>query len=99
MDGFTRICRVPGKIRYKLYLRPGDVILITKWSVQGDEKCDYAYKYRRAQIQVLRQKGLLTEKGSQPEPAPSKPAESPTAPAPAPAKEEQEINITGEKAA
>jgi len=98
MDGFTRMCRVPGKIRYKLHLRPGDVVLIKKWVVQSDEKCDYVYKYRKAQIQVLRQKGLLTEKGSQPKPAPAKPTETPRtpspAPAPAPVKKEQETNTT-----
>ena len=61
MDGFTRICRIPGKIRYKLHVNVGDVILIKKWEVQSNEKGDYAYKYSRAQIKQLLRKGFIKE--------------------------------------
>jgi len=38
LDSHTRICRIPGKIRYKVRVRLGDVVLVQKWTVQGDEK-------------------------------------------------------------
>ncbi len=59
MDGFTRICRIPGKIRYKVHIKPGSVILVKKWEIQADEKGDYLYKYSPAQVKQLFKKGFL----------------------------------------
>jgi translation initiation factor 1A len=67
MDGYTRLCRVPGKIRYKLRVKPGDVILVQKWPVQENEKGDYLYKYRPNQVNILRRKGLLTTESEEAE--------------------------------
>ncbi|MAF89429.1 MAG: translation initiation factor IF-1A [Euryarchaeota archaeon] len=67
MDGYTRLCRVPGKIRYKLRVKPGDVILVQKWPIQENEKGDYLYKYRPNQINILRRKGLLTTESEEKE--------------------------------
>jgi len=61
MDGHTRVCRIPGKIRYKLRVRMGDVVLVQKWIVQSDEKGDYLYKYTRTQINQLLKQGFLKE--------------------------------------
>ncbi|MDP6704059.1 MAG: hypothetical protein QF775_01070, partial [archaeon] len=63
----TRLCRVPGKIRYKLRVKPGDVILVQKWPIQENEKGDYLYKYRPNQINILRRKGLLTTESEEKE--------------------------------
>lgn len=60
-DGFTRNCRIPGKIRYKVYINPGDTVLIQKWVVQEKEKGDYLYKYTRTQVSNLIKKGYLKE--------------------------------------
>lgn len=59
LDGFTRTCRIPGKIRYKLHVKIGDVVLIKKWVVQENEKGDYLYKYTRTQVYYLIRKGIL----------------------------------------
>jgi len=61
LDGHTRVCRIPVKIRYKLRVRAGDVVLVKKWIVQSDEKGDYLYYYRRNQIAQLIKKGLLKQ--------------------------------------
>ena len=60
-DGFTRMCRVPGKIRYKLHIKPGNVVLVQKWEVQSDEKGDYLWKYTPAQVKQLIKKGFLKQ--------------------------------------
>ncbi|NIO20465.1 MAG: translation initiation factor eIF-1A [Candidatus Aenigmarchaeota archaeon] len=59
MDKKTRICRVSGKFKRRQWIRPGDVVLIKPWEVQGDEKGDVIWKYRRAQIDWLKKKGYL----------------------------------------
>lgn len=59
IDGKTRICRIPGKIRYKLRVNLGDVVLVQKWIVQSDEKGDYLYKYTRTQVGYLVRRGIV----------------------------------------
>lgn len=61
VDGHTRTCRIPGKIKYKLRAKPGDVVLIEKWPVQEDEKGDYLYQYKKNQVKVLINKGLISK--------------------------------------
>jgi len=61
IDGHTRMCRIPGKIRYKLRVRLGDVVLVQKWTVQSDEKGDYLYMYKRNQVAQLLKRGVITK--------------------------------------
>ncbi|MBD3318896.1 translation initiation factor eIF-1A [Candidatus Woesearchaeota archaeon] len=59
MDGKTRICRIPGRLKRRLWVREGNVLLIEPWELGGDEKGDVIYKYTRLQVEVLRKKGYL----------------------------------------
>jgi translation initiation factor 1A len=58
-DGKLRICRVPGRLRRRLWLRPGDVVIIEPWELEGDKKGDILFKYRPNQVKWLREKGHL----------------------------------------
>ncbi len=58
-DGKERLCRIPGKIKMRVWVRPNDVVLIKPWSVEGDSKADIAYRYTRPQVEQLQRKGLL----------------------------------------
>lgn len=58
-DGKTRNCRVPGKYKRSLWLRPNDIVLITPWP-DDDSKGDVIYKYSSSAVNQLRKKGLLT---------------------------------------
>lgn len=58
-DGKSRICRVSGKFRRRQWIRPGDIVLVRPWEVQGDERGDIIWKYRRAEVDWLRRKGML----------------------------------------
>ncbi|MEM4267216.1 MAG: translation initiation factor eIF-1A [Candidatus Woesearchaeota archaeon] len=60
LDGKQRICRIPGRLKRKLWVREGDILLIEPWEHGGDEKGDIIFKYKPTQVQVLRNKGLLT---------------------------------------
>ncbi|MBS3081794.1 translation initiation factor eIF-1A [Candidatus Pacearchaeota archaeon] len=57
-DGKTRNCRVPGKYKRQLWLRPKDIILIKLWEFDK-KKGDIIYKYRPNEVTQLRKKGLL----------------------------------------
>lgn len=57
-DGHVRTCRIRGKIRKRLWVREGDVVIVSPWPVQGDEKGDILYSYKRTQVEWLRNKGL-----------------------------------------
>ena len=62
LDGKSRNCRVPGRLRRKLWLRPDDVVIIEPWELD-DEKGDVVFKYRKNQIAWLKREGYLkTEK-------------------------------------
>ena len=58
-DGKSRICRVPGRLKRRLWLRARDVVLIEPWEYGGDEKGNILFKYTRAQIDWLKRKGFL----------------------------------------
>lgn len=59
MDGRNRICRIPGRVKRKLWIREGDVLLIEPWELCGNEKGDVLFKYKPLQVSVLRDKGFL----------------------------------------
>lgn len=59
LDGRARICRVPGRLKKRLWVREGDVLLIEPWEFGGEEKGDVVYKYRSNQVEYLRKKGYL----------------------------------------
>ena len=58
-DGKTRNCRVPGRLKRKLWLREGDVVLVEPWEHQGDEKGDVIFKYTPNAVEWLRRKGFI----------------------------------------
>ncbi len=61
-DGKIRNCRVPGRLKRKLWLRPGDVVIIQPWELDK-EKGDVILKYKPNQVEWLKRKGYLkTEK-------------------------------------
>ena len=57
-DGKTRNCRVPGKYKRQLWLRPKDIILIKLWEFDP-EKGDVIYKYKPNETTQLKKKGML----------------------------------------
>ncbi len=59
IDGKTRICRIPGRLKRRLWVREGDIVLIEPWELGGDEKGDIIFKYRPSQVQWLKRKGYL----------------------------------------
>lgn len=61
LDGKTRMCRIPGRLKRSLWVREGDTVLVEPWELGGDEKGDILYKYRQSQIQWLKKSGRLDQ--------------------------------------
>jgi len=61
LDGKTRVCRIPGRLKRRLWVREGDILLIQPWEHGGDSKGDVIFKYRPNQVQYLRSKGHLAK--------------------------------------
>ncbi|MFQ5620307.1 MAG: translation initiation factor eIF-1A [Candidatus Nanoarchaeia archaeon] len=59
LDGKTRICRIPGRLKRRLWVREGDILLIEPWELGGDTKGDVLFKYKPIQVRFLKKKGLL----------------------------------------
>lgn len=59
LDGKTRICRIPGRLKRRLWVRENDIIIVEPWEFGGDEKGDILYKYTNTQVAFLKRKGYL----------------------------------------
>ena len=60
-DGKTRMVRIRGRLKKKMWVRPYDYIVIKKWAVQADQKADLIYRYTKTEVQFLHRKGLIPE--------------------------------------
>jgi len=58
-DGRERLCRIPGKLRKRVWVRVGDLVLVVPWSVQGDERGDIRFRYTHTQAAWLKRKGFV----------------------------------------
>lgn len=57
-DGKTRNSRVPGRYRRRMWLRPGDFVIILPWE-DNDDKADIIFQYRKNQAYQLKKKGFV----------------------------------------
>ncbi len=60
-DGRERICRVPGALKRRLWVRPGNVVIVRPWEFEGDKKGDILFNYNPIQVKWLRSNGHLKE--------------------------------------
>ena len=61
LDGKTRLCRIPGRLKRKLWVREGDLVLVEPWEFSADVKGDVIFKYKGTQVEYLKRKGLLKQ--------------------------------------
>jgi translation initiation factor 1A len=59
-DGHERLCRIRGKMKRRVWIRVGDVVLVSPWDFQSDKRGDIIWRYTNAQAEMLRRKGLLS---------------------------------------
>ncbi|VVB51474.1 Translation initiation factor 1A [uncultured archaeon] len=56
-DGLIRLCRIPGKIRRRIWIKEGNIVLIEPWEVQAHERGDILMRYTPQQANWLRDRG------------------------------------------
>ena len=59
-DGHERLGRIRGKMKRRVWIREGDVVLVSPWDFQSDTRGDVVWRYTHAQAETLRKKGYLT---------------------------------------
>lgn len=59
-DGHERLCRIRGKMKRRVWIREGDIVLVSPWDFQSDKKGDLFWRYTKAQAELLRKRGYLT---------------------------------------
>ncbi|UCG71091.1 MAG: translation initiation factor eIF-1A [Thermoplasmata archaeon] len=57
-DGKSRMGRIPGKIKKRMWIREGDLLIVKPWDFQ-DDKADIIYRYTKTQASSLKRKTLL----------------------------------------
>ena len=61
VDGKVRMGRIPGKLKRKIWIKEGDVVIVSPWEVQSDKKCDIVWRYTKNQVSWLEKKGYLKD--------------------------------------
>ena len=54
LDGFTRLCRIKGKMKRRVWIRVDDIVIVSPWDFQSDKRGDIVYRYRPNQLDWLR---------------------------------------------
>ena len=57
-DEKARMGRIPGKIKKRMWIREGDLVILRPWDFQ-DDKCDVRYRYTKTQASHLSRKKVL----------------------------------------
>ncbi len=67
LDGKTRICRIPGRLKRRLWVRENDIVIVEPWEFSGEDKGDLVFKYTPTQVSYIRKRGYLKklEEGSE----------------------------------
>lgn len=58
LDGKTRVCRIPGRLKRRLWVRETDIVIVEPWEYDAD-KGDILFKYRPTQVDYIKRKGYL----------------------------------------
>ncbi|EZQ10801.1 MULTISPECIES: translation initiation factor aIF-1A [Acidianus] len=59
VDGKQRTARIPGRMRKKVWIREGDVVLVAPWDFQSD-KGDITYRYMNDELKRLIEEKVVT---------------------------------------
>ena len=60
-DGRSRMVRIPGRLKRRMWCRMNDLILIKPWPVQSDKKSDLVYRYLPAERKWLYRRNMVPE--------------------------------------
>ena len=64
-DGYTRLCRIKGGLRRRVWIKPGDVVLVEPWDFQYEKRGDVVWRYPEAHVEELKRRGYLPSEESE----------------------------------
>jgi translation initiation factor 1A len=57
-DGHTRVCRIRGKMKRRVWIKVGDTVLVAPWDFQPESRGDILWRYTDSQAKMLKEKRL-----------------------------------------
>ncbi len=60
-DGKERICRIPGRLKRRVWVREGDYVIVKPWEIEGDKKGDILWRYRPLEVEWLKNRNYLKD--------------------------------------
>ena len=60
-DGKTRMIRIGGRFKKRMWVRVNDLILIKPWPIQADIKADLVYRYLPTQRNWILNRNIIPE--------------------------------------
>jgi translation initiation factor 1A len=57
-DGQARMGRISGKIRKRMWIREGDLVIVRPWEFE-DAKCEVTHRYTKTEASILARKRVL----------------------------------------
>jgi len=58
-DGKTRMGRIRGKLKRKIWIRDNDVVILAPWDFKQDERGDIIWRFTLSQMDWLKNNGHL----------------------------------------
>jgi len=58
-DGHMRVCRIRVKMKRKTWVREGNIVLVSPWDFQSEEREEIFHRYTESQASDLRKNGIL----------------------------------------
>jgi translation initiation factor 1A len=58
-DGQRRMTRIPGRLKRRMWVREGDVVLVAPWEMQPERRGDMIYRYTHDEVRKLVDKGII----------------------------------------
>ena len=59
-DGHERLCRIRGKMKRRVWIRIGGLVLVSPWDFQSHKRGDVIWRYKKSQAEWLRKNGHLS---------------------------------------
>jgi len=72
VDGQTRLCRIRGKMKRRMWIRERDIVLVSPWDFDN-KRADIIWRYIKDHADWLQNNGYL-EKQAEPKPVAAAPA-------------------------
>ena len=57
-DGVVRLCRIPGKMKKRVWMKVGDIVLVAPWDFQPN-RGDIIHRYSTDELKQLAKRGYL----------------------------------------